>query len=332
MLEKELAEISEEKLIPAWAMLELTHRCNLKCSHCYIVKQKKKEISTKEVKNILDQLAEAGNLFLAFTGGEVFLRKDIFEILGYAVEKRFVVTVLTNATLLNSSAIKKLKALGVHELSTSLYSLKAGVFDKITGVAGSFAKALKALQELKKTGLSVRIKCPLMTANCSEKKALTAFAKKNGFKLLFDPVLAPKNDGSAENTGQKLGPEQLAKVVKQHCGGWKYSKKYPEKNVICSAGRNFTAVSPYGEVLPCLQIPYSAGNLRKKSFKELWKNSPVLKKLRGLKLKDLKECAACEKIRYCNRCPGMALLENGDLYGKSKSACEIASIRSRCHG
>lgn len=330
MREKELAEITEANLIPAWAMLELTHRCNFKCSHCYVVKEKIKELSSAEVKDVLDQLAAAGCLFLAFTGGELFLRKDVFELLAYAVKKRFVVTVLTNAFLLDAAAARKLKALRIHEVSTSLYSLKAGVFDKVTGVAGSFSKVMGALRALKKAGVRVRIKTPLMTVNYAEEKSLAAFAKKNGFSVLFDPVLSPKNDGSVKNTGQKIKAGVLEEVVQRHCGGWIFSDKYPERNVLCSAGKNFAAVSPSGEVLPCLQLPLSAGTLREKSFQEIWKNSPVLKKIRGLKLSALKECAGCKNIRYCNRCPGLALLENGSLYGKSVSACEIAAVRSGC--
>ena len=330
MLEAELAGITEENHIPAWAMIELTHRCNLKCSHCYIVRSKKKELRAKEVKKVLDQLAEEGCLFLAFTGGEIFLRKDVFEILEYAAEKRFAVTVLTNATLLTSSDIKKLKALNIHELSTSLYSLKAGVHDKITGVKGSFSKTMKALKEIKRVVMSVRIKTPLMTSNYHEKKAITAYAKKNGFKMLFDPVLSPKNDGSTENTEGKIGNEVLEKVVSQHCAGWRYSSKYLERNLVCSAGKNFVAVNPYGDVLSYLQIPLSAGNLRKKKFKEIWKKSPMLKKIRNMKIEDLKECISCKDIRYCNRCPGLALLENGSLYKKSSSACLIAAARKVC--
>ncbi|MFH1074494.1 MAG: radical SAM protein [Candidatus Firestonebacteria bacterium] len=370
MIEDELAVVTEKNLIPAWSMVELTYRCNLKCSHCYIPREASKagkankaikaikareegeveqrckyltlnslrnpprwELTTKEVKCILDQLAEAGNLFLAFTGGEIFLRKDVFEILEYAVEKRFAVTVLTNTTLLTSSDIKKLKALKIHEISTSIYSLKAGVHDKITGVKGSFAKVMKALKEIKKAGISLRIKTPLMKSNFSEKRAITVFARKNGFKMLFDPVISPKNDGSAENTEGKIGTEVLERIVKQYCTGWKYSKKDLERDFICSAGKNFVTVNPVGEVLSCLQIPLSAGSLRKKSFKEIWQNSAVLNKIRKMKLKNLKECAHCEDMRYCNRCPGLALLENGSLYNKSTSACEIAAIRSRyCNG
>ncbi|MEI6845501.1 MAG: radical SAM protein, partial [Candidatus Firestonebacteria bacterium] len=241
--------------------------------------------------------------------------------------------ILTNATLLDTAAVKKLGRLGVHELSTSVYSLKPAVHDKITGSKGSLLKVLKTLKEVKKAGISVRIKCALLAENYSEKKALTAFAKKNGYKVLFDPVIAPKNDGSTGNTGNKMGFGALKKIIRQHSGDWFYSKKYLERNVICSAGKNFIAISPYGDVLPCLQIPVAAGNIRKKSLKNIWENSPVLKKIRGMKLKDLKECASCKNICYCNRCPGLALLEGGTLYTKSASACEIASIRAGCsHG
>src|SRR5271169_6479398 len=90
-LQSRLFKKATRKVFPIKAVFELTYRCNLKCRHCYVapsaVNERGKELDTKQVFTILDQLAGAGCLNIGFTGGEPFLREDIFEILGYAKNK-----------------------------------------------------------------------------------------------------------------------------------------------------------------------------------------------------------------------------------------------------
>lgn len=73
------------------ATIELTYRCNEKCRHCYVYDECGDELTTEQVKTVLDDLSRMGVLSVVFTGGEVFVRKDIFEILEYAYQKHFAV-------------------------------------------------------------------------------------------------------------------------------------------------------------------------------------------------------------------------------------------------
>lgn len=96
----ELSKKTRKKSIPFRATIELTYRCNLKCVHCYITEDKfKKELSLNEICSILDQLADLGCLHLSITGGEIFIREDIFEILTYAKKKGFKFPLLTKIGL-----------------------------------------------------------------------------------------------------------------------------------------------------------------------------------------------------------------------------------------
>jgi len=61
--------------IPISVHVDVTYRCNERCEHCYLDHDDKGEMTTQEIKNILDQLAEAGVFFLVFSGGEVFMRR-----------------------------------------------------------------------------------------------------------------------------------------------------------------------------------------------------------------------------------------------------------------
>ena len=93
--------------LPISGSIELTFRCNLRCVHCYCnLPQNDRqaietELETDEVYRLLDQIAEAGCLWLLITGGEPFLRDDFLDIYTYAKKKGFITTLFTNGTLLN---------------------------------------------------------------------------------------------------------------------------------------------------------------------------------------------------------------------------------------
>ena len=89
--------------VPLSAQIDLTYRCNERCVHCYLDHDDHGEMTTGELKTLLDQLASAGVLFLTLSGGEILLRKDFFEVLQYARELSFCVKLKTNAILIREA-------------------------------------------------------------------------------------------------------------------------------------------------------------------------------------------------------------------------------------
>ncbi|MFH1381236.1 MAG: radical SAM protein, partial [Candidatus Omnitrophota bacterium] len=99
---RDMSFAARNSKFPLKAMFELTYRCNFRCVHCYVAAdKKKKELGIEEVKVILDQLKKAGCFHVGFTGGELFLRKDIFKILNYAKQSGFRISILTNGFLID---------------------------------------------------------------------------------------------------------------------------------------------------------------------------------------------------------------------------------------
>src|SRR5947208_15933799 len=86
--------------VPLGVQLDLTYRCNERCVHCYLDHDDHGELNTIEIKDILDQLADAGVFFLTFSGGEVFMRRDFLELVAYARQLQFNVKVKTNAVMI----------------------------------------------------------------------------------------------------------------------------------------------------------------------------------------------------------------------------------------
>ena len=100
----------------------------------------------------------------------------------------------------------------------------------------------------------------------------------------------------------------------------------------CSAGHNSCYISPYGDVFPCVQLPQAAGNLRREKFADIWYHAPQLERLRAIRESQLPVCSRCEIRSYCERCPGLALMEGGDLLGAYDRACELAEAKARLAG
>ncbi len=96
---------------------------------------------------------------------------------------------------------------------------------------------------------------------------------------------------------------------------------------LCGAGLSVLAINPYGEVFPCVQLRMKAGDLRRKSLHDVWRDSKVFSAVRSATFSSLFKCPSCDLAPYCVSCPGVALLEDGDWLGPSTRAGREAKIR-----
>ena len=151
--------------VPIAVHLDVTYRCNERCVHCYLDHDDHGEMTTAEIKGVLDQLAEAGVFFLTFSGGEVFLRRDFFELVEHARRLMFNVKIKTNAVMIHEAEARRLRELGVDTIQISVYSHRAEVHDAITKLPHSFERTINAIRFLREQGLRVTIANVLMTAN-----------------------------------------------------------------------------------------------------------------------------------------------------------------------
>lgn len=325
--------------IPVSVTIELTRRCPLRCRHCYLPEtagraRPGRELSAAQWGKILRQLARAGGLYLVFTGGEPLLRPDLPELCRLARALNFDVRVFSTGLGLTAALAAELKAAGVSGFELSFYG-GPSVHDAVTGRAGSFAASLASARLLKKSGLAVKMKVPLMTLNAGRAGWLRRLAQREGFGISFDPVIAPANDGGKSVLAYRLSGARLARALESldpAAGGPETAAAPPEPpapDFLCGAGHNVCAVDPAGNLYPCLQLPVKLGNLTRRSFATLWRGAAWLKKWRRAGLKDLKGCSSCPDMEFCSRCPGISLIEEGDAFAPNGPACELAAARKK---
>jgi MoaA/NifB/PqqE/SkfB family radical SAM enzyme len=135
---------TEEKRIPLSAEIEFTERCNNNCIHCYInlpandEEAKKRELSFREITDIVDEAVEMGCLWWLISGGEPLVRKDFADIYLYLKKKGLLVSVFTNATLITPKLIRLFKRYPPRDLEITIYGVTRKTYERITRTPGSF--------------------------------------------------------------------------------------------------------------------------------------------------------------------------------------------------
>jgi radical SAM protein with 4Fe4S-binding SPASM domain len=332
----EMSQKAFDMGVPISVHLDVTYRCNERCVHCYLDHEDHGEMTTAEIKNVLDQLAEAGVFFLTFSGGEVFLRRDFFEILEYARGLLFNVKIKTNAVMIHEAEAQRIRALGVDTIQISVYSHRSEVHDAITKLPGSFVRTIKAIRFMRDQGLKVTIANVLMTWNLHDSDGLQKLAAELGVHYTLDPTITPKMDGDTSVLSLRIAGEKLPDVfrnpalvpnMEEFCAPPKPVTSDDLEGYSCSAGHSFCYISPYGDVFPCVQFPLPSGNIRQQKFMDIWNHSPELKEVRSIKAKDLTTCSSCSHVSSCTRCPGLAYME-GSMRGPSSADCEKSYYRT----
>lgn len=326
-----------ERCIPLNVTLELTLRCNIRCTHCYNFDRDRPrpeagpELSMDEIRALLGDLRRAGTLFLTLTGGEAMVHPHFWDIADEAASRGFALTVLSNGTLLTEAACARLAAYpNLWGVSLSVYGAAAATHDGVTQSSGSFERTMAGARRLRGLGARVGLKFILMKANASEAAAMIAMADGEGLPYSVDPAITGRYDGTSGSLATRVDAAALGDLyrgpLQSLVGGPLRPESMTDDDFKCNCARGNAAVSATGEVYPCIATPMRAGSIREQGFGEIWASSPVFQRIRGLTIADFKTCAPCELKRWCRRSPGPAYLLTGDYTGVDPWTCEEAAL------
>lgn len=331
-----LLDLARRHTVPLFAHLELTKRCNLACVHCYVAGGLSELCADRWVA-LIDELAAAGCLGVTLTGGEICLCADWQSIATRVHERRMLLTVLTNGTLLTDEDCGFLSGLRPRRVAISLYGAVAEMHDAITGVQGSHARAVDGIRMLKAHGVRCQISSVLMRENLSEFSEIIRLAKELDCEFRFDPTVGPRADGDVSVLEHRVpasdlrtfysDPDIRARSAIGVLLASEARRSRPRRAIrACAAGFSSVTVDADGLVRACMGLEPVFGSIAVAPFAEVWTGA-VASGFREAASAPLIECGNCELSGYCStRCPRMALAEDGDLLGPSTRACEVAGV------
>ncbi len=330
-----LQETAYERCIPLNVSLELTLRCNIRCTHCYNFDRNLPrppslaELSYPEILGLLDELRQCGTLYLSLTGGEALVHPRFWDILDEAAARRFVITVLSNGTLLTEEICDRLtRYVALAGISLSLYGARPETHDSVTQVIGSFDRTWAGARRLKERGAGVLLKFILMKANAAEAAEMVRSAEDEGLPYTVDSSITGRYDGTRGSLDTRIDPATLESLYRGPLRR-EIRLRNPDPSDDewkCNCARGNAGISATGDVYPCIATPLRAGNLREQPFPEIWKNSEAFQRIRALGLSDFKSCAPCSLKAWCRRVPGSAVLLHGDYTGVDPWDCREAQI------
>lgn len=336
-LPSHLLQFSEDKKpVVVW---NVTRRCNLKCVHCYAHARDEAfpdELSLREGKAVLDDLAQFGSPVVLFSGGEPLMRPDLPELAAYAVSKGMRAVISTNGTLITPPVAQELKSIGLSYVGISLDGLR-DVNDRFRGMKGAFEKALEGIASCQEAGIKVGLRFTMNRLNAGEIPGIfDLLEERNIPRVCFYHLVYAgrgsklmKEDLSHEETRAAVDliidrtrdlhdrgkPKEVLTVDNHADGPYLYLRLLREAsprasevmellkmNEGNSSGRGIGCISWDGSIhADQFWRHHSFGNVRERPFSEVWSDlsDPLMKRLKDKKRYVGGRCAGCRWLDVC---------------------------------
>lgn len=327
---------SDKRPVVVWNM---TRQCNLKCVHCYAHAKDKSfenELSTKEGKGLIDDLARFGSPVILFSGGEPLLRSDLFELADYAVQKGLRAVISTNGTLIAHETARSLKKIGLSYVGISLDGMKK-INDKFRGVKGAYESAIEGIKNCQKADIKVGLRFTINKFNVEEIPEIFKLIEEmeipracfyhlvyagRGSKLIDEDLSHEETRIAVDqiiNLTKKIHdknkPKEILTVDNHSDGPYLYMRMKKENsdraeevlkllkmNEGNNSGRGIGCVSWDGEVYADqFWRHYSFGNIKNRPFSEIWMDTsePLMNKLKDKKKYVKGRCSTCRWLDIC---------------------------------
>jgi MoaA/NifB/PqqE/SkfB family radical SAM enzyme len=348
-----------DRRIPLSFDLEVTARCNNRCRHCYInlppgdEAARCDELTLAEIGRIADEAVSLGALWCLITGGEPLLRGDFSDLYSLLKKKGLLLSVFTNACLIDTTHVKLFKEYPPRDIEVTVYGVTEETYERVTGVPGSYAAFCRGLDLLLDAGIRVGLKAMALRANARELPAIARFCRKRSTDVFrFDPILQLRFDGNRERNAEirterlsaaeivgidQADPKRSAALQKK-CGLLEItlpSRELRQPLFQCGAGTGSFAVSYDGRfrLCPSLWHPDCLYDLRRGTLAEAWFDfTPRVRAMTSTNRGYLEKCRVCPLMNQCQWCPAQAHLECGRMDEWCDYFCRVAQTRAECFG
>ena len=328
---------------PLAAEFEITERCNLNCLHCFINQPAgsavslQSEMNTAQVKDVLDQIAEAGCLHLLLTGGEPLLRPDFAEIYLHARQKGMLVMLFTNATLVTPAVIEMLKQAPPILVDVSVYGATQETYERVTRRPGSWERFMTGIRLLKENGLPLALKSVVLNSNKAELPLIRKLAEDMGVSFRYDASIFPRLDGSKVPFWERLSiddmlaldredPERMHTWALQYELSQKLALRSEKYVYSCGAGKRSFHIDSLGRLSMCMMARKPSYSILEMGFTQAWE---ALGKETQLERTLPVPCTNCSTSGICIQCPGWSQLVHGDNETVVDFICKLSKAREQ---
>lgn len=322
----------DNKFWPASLTWEVTHKCNLKCIHCYVGDRRicrKKELDINEISSLIHQASNSGCLQIIITGGEPFFRKDILDIILEIKKNGILYSVYTNGTLINEEIVDFFKKNPPIIIELSIYGATKEAYESISQVDGSYERFNRGLNLLIESGLNLRLKTVAMKNNFYEIEKMKQISQENNIDFRFDGLITPTIDGLFFPVKARLLPSQIVELEIKNNNLFEdtdsiFSNKAQKDFYFCGAGKYEANIDPVGKMSLCLVDRYPFYDLMSGSFNSGWKFVSNLRKKESPKKS---KCLKCSLKGFCKICPGWLKIEKQKPSGIIDFLCNVSAER-----
>ncbi|HEY8233905.1 MAG TPA: radical SAM protein, partial [Vicinamibacteria bacterium] len=267
--------------VVAW---NLTKRCNLRCSHCYIsagpFETAESELTTAECHRVIDELLAVNpSPMLILSGGEPLVRDDLEEIASHASGRGATVVVGTNGTTLTEPRVAMLKRAGVSGVAVSVDSLDAETHDHFRGGAHALERTKEALSRLREHRIDFVVQTTATPQNAAEIPALLEWSAAEGavcFNLYFlvptgrgvdltdlaperiETLLAELAAAESRYRGAMMVRAKCAPHFMRHVHHADADSPVLSYRTRCPCGIDYCRITPDGKLTPCPYMPTEA--------------------------------------------------------------------------
>lgn len=324
--------------LPIAGSFELTLRCNVRCRHCYILYPgaTNGELSTDQAKGVLNKLADQGVLFLLLTGGEIFARHDFREIYLHAKRLGFLLTLFSNATLIDRETADFLAEWPPRRIEVTVYGHTEQTYERVTGMKGSYQRFRRGIELLLERRLPLALKTIILRSNHHEFEDIRAWAEGLGVPFRFDTIVNPRLDGGTNVLSERIDPEAVVRFEGTTTSQRDHYRLMVQKALqspprrkafSCGAGIRTFHIDPRGQIHPCMMwrsTPYDFLN----GSMDGWRTH--ISALRERPVPEASPCGTCRHRFGCNNCAATSALENRGEPGRPVLYyCKINEARER---
>lgn len=319
--------------------IELTKKCNLRCRHCYVPdcsdsakRMNNGQLTFVKVCDLISQIDELGVMELQLTGGEPFILPYALDIIKEAQSRLIPCSVFTNGTLMTEDVFRYITGNNYGLIFYVSLDGHQETHDAFRKSQGAFQKTIEAIKRLLQIGCDVRINTSIGRHNIAEIRQFIEFVK-NEFGVLHRLVtIEPIGRANAEMT---IAAEEFASLLQESHNTFEFLDSHDSiadwSTPACGIGSSMLFVDAYGNVSFCPtltqreNLEFLAGNITRFSLKDIWENSPVFKKFRGLQCKDVEQCRFRELCK--GGCRSRAYLSAGDVNSPDLAMCLLYNAK-----